>query len=141
MRSAKFHLTPQEWVPMEVRLRPTAIEPSVFTFEDRSLMLGLYVDDMLILSDDKKSIDRVVKEIRKLWDIKDMGEVNKILGLSILRDCTRRTFTISQTAYIEETLDKFNLAKAKPAKLPVNDRGTLTATQPDEAQADQSLYQ
>lgn len=124
-----------------IGLRPTAIEPSIFTLEDKSLILGLYVDDMLILSDNEESIERVVREIKRLWDIKDMGEVKKILGLSIQRDRKQRALTISQAAYIEETLKKFNLNNAKPASLPVSDRGTLVATQPNEAQADQSLYQ
>lgn len=124
-----------------IGLQPTAIEPSIFTLEDKSLILGLYVDDMLIISKDGESIERVVRSIRKLWDIKDMGEVKKILGLSIQRDRKQRTLTVSQASYIEETLEKFHLTKAKPAKLPVNDRGTLVTTLPDEPQADQSLYQ
>ena len=124
-----------------IGLRPTTIEPSVFTLEDRSLILGLYVDDMIILSADKKSIERVVTEIKKLWDIKDMGEVSKILGLHIHRDRARRALTISQTSYIEETLDKFNLTNAKPAGLPVSDRNTLIAASPNEQHADQLLYQ
>lgn len=124
-----------------IGLRPTTIEPSVFTLEDRSLILGLYVDDMIILSADKKSVERVVTEIKKLWDIKDMGEVSKILGLHIHRDRVRRALTISQTSYIEETLDKFNLTNAKPAGLPVSDRNTLIAASPNERHADQLLYQ
>lgn len=64
-------------------LRPTAVEPSVFTLEDKSLILGLYVDNMLILSANEDSIERVVRSIKKLWDIKDIWEVRKILGSSI----------------------------------------------------------
>ena len=75
---------------------------------------------MLILSDNEESIERVVREIKKLWDIKDMGEVKKILGLSIQRDRKQRVLTISQAAYIEETLEKVNLNNAKPANLPVS---------------------
>ena len=124
-----------------IGLRPTAIEPSIFMLEDKSLILGLYVDDMLILSNNEESIEQVVGAIKKLWDIKDLGEVKKILGLSIQRDRKQRILTISQAAYIEETLEKFNLSNAKPANLPVSDRRTLVATQPNETQADQSLYQ
>ena len=124
-----------------IGLRPTAVEPSIFTLEDKSLILGLYVDDMLILSANEESIERVVKSIKKLWDIKDMGEVKKILGLNIQRDRKRHALTISQASYIEETLEKFNLTNAKPASLPVSDRGTLVAMLPNEPQADQSLYQ
>lgn len=124
-----------------IGLRPTTIEPSVFTLEDRSLILGLYVDDMIMLSADKNSVERVVTAIKKLWDIKDMGEVSKILGLNIHRYRKCRSLTISQTSYIEETLNKFNLLNAKPAGLPVTDRNTLIAASPNEQHADQLLYQ
>ena len=68
-----------------------------------------------------------------------MGEVKKILGLNIQRDRKRHALAISQASYIEETLEKFNLTNAKPASLPVSDRGTLVATLPNEPQAAQSL--
>ena len=120
-----------------IGLRPTTTEPSVFTLEDRSLLLGLYVDDMIILSADEKSVKRVVNAIKKLWDIKDMGEVSKILGLHIHGDRKRHALTISQTSYIKETLAKFNLMNAKPAGLPVTDRNTLIAASPNKQYADQ----
>ena len=104
-------------------------------------ILRLYVDDMIILSRDLNSIERTVQSIRQLWDIKDMGEVSKIFGLSIKRDREHRVITISQTKYIEETLNYFNLKEAKPALLPLTDRNMLTTALPDEPQTDQSLYQ
>lgn len=124
-----------------IGLRPTASDPSVFTSEGRSLILGLYVDDMLILSKDARKIDQAVNSIQKLWDIKDVGEVEKILGLCILRDRMRHALTISQTPYIEETLQKFDLIGAKPVSLPTSDCNMLIAALPNEPQTDQLLYQ
>ena len=79
--------------------------------------------------------------IRSYVDVWHMGEVSKILGLSVQRDHTRCTLTISQTTYIEETLQKFKLTKVKPANLSLSDRGILTATQVGKTRAIQSLYQ
>lgn len=124
-----------------IGLWPTASDPSVFTLEDKSLVLWLYVNNMLVLSNNSKRIEQVISSIRKLWDIKDMGEVEKILGLRIQRDRTHHALTICQTPYIEETLEKFDLINAKSSSLPASDRNMLIAASPNEPQADQSLYQ
>ena len=122
-------------------LTPIASEPSIFTNNDKTLIIGLYVDDMLLISGNTAVIERHVHGIKRLWDIKDMGEVQKVLGLHILRDRKLRTITIGQASYIDETLEKFGLEKAKPALLPVSDRNTLIAPSPNETPADQSLFQ
>ena len=118
---------------------PLASDPSVFALEDRSLIIGLYVDDMILLCADKEQVKKTVASIQRLWDIKDIGDVKKILGLGIQRN--NNTITINQTAYIEETITKFKLNRAKPATLPVSDRETLITASQTEPQADQSLYQ
>lgn len=126
---------------LNIGLRPTASDPSVFKNEDRSLILGLYVDDMLIISKDIDLIKRTISLIKKLWDIKDIGNVKEILGLCVQRDRNQRTITICQTSYIERTLREFNLLNTRPASLPASDRNMLVAASPDESQTDQALYQ
>ena len=79
------------------------MDHNVFTTDDKELILGLYVDDMIIISKDPSITERTVESIRRLWDIKDMGEVFTNLGLSIERECKRHMITISQILYIEDT--------------------------------------
>jgi hypothetical protein len=82
-------------------LQPLFGDPSIFASLDRKLVIGLYVDDMLILSKDLAAIERAVTHIRKRWAIKDLGEVSHILGLRVVRDRGRRLLTLDQTAYID----------------------------------------
>jgi hypothetical protein len=46
-------------------LEPLFSEPSIFATRDRKLVVGLYVDDMLILGKDPKAIDAAVSHIKK----------------------------------------------------------------------------
>jgi hypothetical protein len=57
--------------------------------------VGLYVDDMVILANDIQVIRDFKAGMAKRWDIKDLGEVKKILGLEITRDRTKRTIKIT----------------------------------------------
>lgn len=116
-------------------------DPSVFTTADRSLLLGLYVDDMLILGREKHAVDTVVQGIQKLWEVKDLGEVQQILGLRVHRNRGLRTVTIDQTEYIHQAVQRFGMGSAKPVTLPVSDRNTLVAASTTEPQADQALFQ
>jgi hypothetical protein len=120
---------------------PQFSDPSVFATADKSLLLGLYVDDMLILGADKRAIEATVQGIQKLWEVKDLGEIQQILGLQVHRNRGLRTVTIDQTEYIHQAVQRFGIGSAKPVTLPVSDRNNLVAGSTTELQADQALFQ
>jgi hypothetical protein len=66
--------------------RPCYSDPSVFVTEDRSLIIGLYIDDMLVLEKDLKAVNTVIQGMKGIWEIKDLRDVDLILGLKVLRD-------------------------------------------------------
>jgi ATP-binding cassette subfamily B (MDR/TAP) protein 1 len=55
-----------------------------------SIILLLYVDDMLIVGRDKTKIDALKKALSKSFAMKDLGAVKNILGMKIVRDRSRR---------------------------------------------------
>ena len=124
-----------------LKLYPLFSEPSIFATPDRTLVVGLYVDDMLIMGKDSKVIDAAVVHIKKRWAIKDLGEAHRILGLRIVRDRKRKLLSLDQLPYIEQMLVRFDLEKAKPFTTPASDRNSLTKGSAEEQQADQNLYQ
>ena len=121
--------------------RPCFSDPSVFVTEDRSLIIGLYVDDMLILGKELQAVEATVQGIKALWEIKDLGNISLILGLRVVRDRAHRTLKITQAHYIQELLDGFGFQNANLVGLPVTDRSTLIRGTAGEEQADQALYQ
>jgi hypothetical protein len=120
--------------------RPCFSDPSIFVTEDRSLIIGLYVDDMLVLGKDPQAVDAIIRGMKDIWEIKDIGDVDLILGLKVLRNRATGTLKINQTAYIQGLIDKFRLQDAKSVGLPIGDRNTLVQGTTDESQADQALY-
>jgi hypothetical protein len=130
----------REWY-IEACKGPLFSEPSIFATRDRKLVVGLYVDDMLILGKDPKAIDAAVSHIKKRWAIKDLGEARYILGIRIHRDRKRKLLSLDQLPYIEQMLKRFGLDKAKPCPTPTSDRNALVKGDVNEPQADQNLYQ
>jgi hypothetical protein len=126
----------------ELGFQPIFSEPSIFTTPDRRILIGLYVDDMLILGKDPSDINRVVKGIEKRWKIKDLGEVNMILGIKVTRDRKSRRIFLDQEGYINEVVKRFRLEQAAPYSTPATtDRAALVKGDGSEPEADQHLYQ
>nr|GEW64990.1 zinc finger, CCHC-type [Tanacetum cinerariifolium] len=70
------------------------------------VIICLYVDDMLIFRTDQNHVDKTKKFLSSRFSMKDMGEVDVILGIKIKRENKR--IVITQSHYIEKILKKFN---------------------------------
>jgi hypothetical protein len=120
---------------------PCFSEPSVFVNTDRSLVIGLYVDDMLILGSKPQAVEQTVQGIKSLWEIKDLGNVGIVLGVRVHRDRQNHLLSLDQSGYIQGLIERFGLQDAKPISSPATDRNAMISGSLDEPQADQALYQ
>ena len=53
------------------------------------IILSLYVDDILIVGNNKILIDVTKKWLSSNFEMKDMGKANYVLGVKILGDCSK----------------------------------------------------
>ncbi|RVW58052.1 Retrovirus-related Pol polyprotein from transposon TNT 1-94 [Vitis vinifera] len=79
-------------------------------------VLCLYVDDTLILSDDMKGIIETKRFLSSTFKMKDLGEVDTILGIKVKRNSGG--YALNQTHYIEKVVSKFSHLKIKDANTP-----------------------
>ncbi|KAA0043332.1 reverse trancriptase [Cucumis melo var. makuwa] len=56
-------------------------------------------DDMLLARKSKTDIKRVKTALKEEFDVKELGESKRILGIDIFRERTKRTLTIDQSNY------------------------------------------
>ena len=74
---------------MSQEYKRTFADPCVYVrrfHDDKFIILLLYVDDMLIVGRDANMIQKLNKELSKMFEIKDLGSAKRILGMEILRD-------------------------------------------------------
>lgn len=102
----------------ELGLEPTFADACVFIRKDRSLIVGLHVDDMLILAKDITVIREFKRAIAQRWEIKDLGEVKKILGLEVTRNRSTRSIRIAQVAFTDEIVAEYGLTDARVSSTP-----------------------
>ena len=80
--------------------------------------LLLYVDDMLIASKDKAEINKLKEKLKAEFEMKDLGEAKKILGMEIVRDRKRFELRLTQKEYIKKVLCRFSMEDAKTSNTP-----------------------
>ena len=78
-------------------------------------LLGLYVDDIIITGLDYELINSIYK-IKNKFSISKCEPINYILGIKVEQD--NFNYTISQKAYIENLLSKYNISNTKKCKTP-----------------------
>jgi hypothetical protein len=86
---------------------------------DHLIYLVLYVDDMLLIGNNKEIIQNVKTQLSSKFDMKDLGASNFILGMEIKRDQKKRKLWLNQRKYVETILHRFNMEECKPVKVPI----------------------
>ncbi len=83
------------------------------------VLLSLYVDYILIASNDKVTLMEVKAWLSSKFDMKDMGEATYVLGVEIHRDRNKRMLGLSQKAYLRGVLKRFSMEQCKPVNVPI----------------------
>lgn len=80
-------------------------EPCLYTSKEGSntVILVIYVDDILIVAKDESLIDSVKTILQKEFEVKDLGYPENFVGLQITKD-ENDCKTISQSQFTEKTL-------------------------------------
>lgn len=78
----------------------------------------LYVDDLLIISDDLKLIETIKRSLFAEFEMTDLNEANNFLGINIIRDDMNR-ISLDQTNYFERMLQKFGMVECKAVSTPM----------------------
>jgi hypothetical protein len=96
-------------------------DPCVFILirGDLICILGLYVDDKVIIGNDLRFIEHIKDQLKREFDMKDLGEAEYILGIQIKRDRTKGTLSLSQRQYLLDVLSRFNMADCNPVSTPI----------------------
>lgn len=69
----------------------------------------IYIDDMITAGNDNKKIEEVILHFNSVFAMKYLDEPDNFLGMQIDRNRKNKLMTVSQPAYFEKNLEKFNM--------------------------------
>lgn len=122
----------------------TDADHGVFVKKEGSLtmiIIAVHVDDCLLVGNSAKAIAEFKKNMNKIFKLTDLGPVNWLLGIKVTRDLTNRTISLSQHAYIESIITRFNFNDLKPSSIPMDPNAPLSKSQSPSKMSDVAKMQ
>ena len=84
------------------------------------IYLLLYVDDMLVASSSRLAIDELKVQLSNEFEMKDLVEAKRILGIEIGRDKKNGRICSTPVAYLKKVLQRFHVSMdTKPVSVPL----------------------
>lgn len=94
----------------------------------RMMFVTIYVDDFLLFTNDQEMKKMLKTFLNNRFKMKDLGEAKFCLGLRITRDRSKGKLWLDQQHYVQEVLERFNLANCNPVSTPADASGRLDKT-------------
>ena len=102
-------------------------------------MVLLYVDDISIASKQLNKVLWFKSEFQKIFKIKNLREMKKILGINITCNRKARTLRMNQSHYLNDVLEQLDMRpdKHRSTELLMNSYASLYSAEPDDKRTDQ----
>eukprot|EP00253_Pinus_taeda_P003812 PITA_03812 len=101
------------------------------------IILVLYVDDLILTGSDPNLINHVKSNLKKKFEITDLGHLHYFLGLQVLQ--SKEGISLSQSKYACDIICRFHMEECKPAPSPFQSgvKISVSCTSPE---VDATLY-
>ena len=83
------------------------------------LMILVYVDDMAVAGPNFCKIISFKNDLTNDFDITDVGELEYMLGIRVVRDRPNRKIYLDQSAYINKIITRFGMHNSHPVSTPL----------------------
>jgi Reverse transcriptase (RNA-dependent DNA polymerase) len=101
--------------------------------------IAVHIDDCTIAASSTQLVDDLKAGLCKHVEVTDLGELHWMLGIEIRRDREAGTAHLSQRAYIDSILRRYNLADLKPLSTPMDTSTRLTTEQAPASAAEHTV--
>jgi hypothetical protein len=97
--------------------------------DGRVVIVAVHVDDCLTIGTSQTLVDEFKHRINKKYRLTDLGPCKWLLGIKIDRDHEDSTIALSQHAYIDSIVTRFNFDDLKPCSIPMDPSKPLLKSQ------------
>lgn len=90
------------------------------TTTEYKVYILLYVDDLLLAGTSIEEVEKVKAVLKKHFKMKDLFYIKQFLGMNISQNLKEKKIVITQSMYLKNVLDKFDMQNCKPASTPMD---------------------
>ena len=107
---------------LSLKFKCCASEHGMYTHGQykQRLIMGVYVDDLIITRGDMEVLGRFKREMSKNFKMSDLGVLSYYLGIEVPQNSTG--ISICQSAYAKKLLDTTGLVDSNPTRTPMEAR-------------------
>jgi hypothetical protein len=98
----------------------------VYGHGENMAYLLLYVDDIILSASSTTLLRQLITSLQSEFKLKDMGPVHYFLGIDVRR--TAAGFTLSQSAYAQELLERAGMANCNPSPTPADAKAKISSS-------------
>lgn len=80
----------------------------------------VYVDDLALATKGEEAKSKIKTSLLKVFDGRDLGPINSYLGISVQRDRSAKSITISHQRMVNDLVSKYGLEDSNPRRLPLS---------------------
>ena len=93
----------------KLEFKPFWLKPCIFVWRKNQqvVIIALYVDDILLVSNCPPKINDVIALLRREFKVKDLGVPQVLLGIEVDRTRSKKTIFLHQSKYILSMLSRF----------------------------------
>src|SRR5438132_11558319 len=90
--------------------------------DDVIILVGVYVDDLLIASNSDAAISQLKDDLSQQFQLRDLGLLHYFLGMHFTQAKKegKTEITITQGKYIQDLLKRFGMENCKPTTTPMD---------------------
>ena len=88
------------------------------------LIIGVYVDDLLVTGTKLSMIDEFKSQMTSRFDMSNLGRLSYYLGIKVEQG--HGYIELKQSTYARKVLEKAGMSECNPTKFPMDPKETLT---------------
>jgi Reverse transcriptase (RNA-dependent DNA polymerase) len=96
------------------------LEHAVYTRKEGNLIVGVYVDDLIITGGSIRDIDKFKSQMKGLFSMSDLGLLSYYLGIEVCQTPTRTT--LNQSGFAKKVLEKCGMKDCNSTQIPMEPR-------------------
>ncbi|KAI1007366.1 hypothetical protein K3495_g860 [Podosphaera aphanis] len=118
-------------------------DPCLYVQHEKKIWILVYVDEIAAAAKTTLELTWFFNKLSKRFNAKNLGEIEKILGVRIMRDRKGRCIYLDQEQYPSSALDQFGITHAKDnsKKIPAADYENVRPSNQSDERIDVCEYQ
>jgi len=97
----------------------------VVQVEDVKFFIVVYVDDLILVCNNKDKLLQAKEELSRKFKMKDLGDLHFFLGMEVERDRAQCLLCMNQIGYLKEILKRFRMEDCKAIGVPLDPKTKL----------------